>query len=508
MKICQTLWTCHNDLLSDSFGWLSAQHHLIAWTYSCLKLKELYPDIEFYTDSHGAKILIDTLKLPYSKYHIDYNDLRYNPSLWALPKILTYGKQQAPFIHVDGDVFVFEKFSNELNNARLIAQNPEISTEYYQKSFEPILKRITYTPNLFKENLLAKSPKAYNAGILGGCDTELIQAYTSEAVNFVEQNYTVHSNGNFNIVFEQLLFHSMAQANNAEVKCYYSQTLNDNGYSADQFGDFLSISKLKYLHLIGGLKRDKFVCDQLTKRLYYEYPEYFIRIATLFKTSHQNANFFLKDADSGDKNNSATKAFKYEKTRELINRMFPENNLKSNKDIFSFVKTKNNTILNKVCKYEKELHSYLKKFKSIDKQEVLNIESKTVESSRFFANSEDEMNSYTLYLNPFIEIIETPINVLHFDPYQYLSREEEDSEITVACIPQSFFEGYKEVELNQICINIVSTIYENGGIVDFQQLKQKVLASFDRTDNDEQAIESLFMARLKYLVGNNLIYMD
>jgi hypothetical protein len=48
MKICQTLWTCHNDLLSDSFGWLSAQHHLIARTYNYLKIKQLYPNIEFY----------------------------------------------------------------------------------------------------------------------------------------------------------------------------------------------------------------------------------------------------------------------------------------------------------------------------------------------------------------------------------------------------------------------------------------------------------------------------
>jgi hypothetical protein len=82
--------------------------------------------------------------LSYTK-HIDYNDLRYNPSLWAIPKILTYGKQQTPFIHVDGDVFVFEKFSNELSNARLIAQNPEIGTEYYQKSFESLfMARLKY----------------------------------------------------------------------------------------------------------------------------------------------------------------------------------------------------------------------------------------------------------------------------------------------------------------------------------------------------------------------------
>ena len=506
MKICQTLWTCHKDLLTDSFGWNSPQHHLMAWAYSCLKLKELYPDVEFYTDSHGAKILIDTLGLPYSNYHIEYDNLKYNPSLWALPKVLTYGKQQQPFIHIDGDVFVFEKFNNETVNGRLIAQNQEISTSYYKGAFEQIINRITYTPELFRENLFSKYPKAYNAGILGGCDMELISKYVWEAVNFVEQNYAVHSNANFNIIFEQLLFYSIAQASGVKVECYYDKIFNDNGYVLDLFGDFLSLPKLKYLHLIGPLKRNKFACDQLTKRLYSEYPDYFIRIVSLFKASYRNMSFFTGSTDFEVNRNK--KIFLYERTRELIKRMFPDTEIKSNENTFSFVKARNNPILNEVLKYEKRVHYYLKKFKHLDKQQLLDIENKTVRSSTFFASDQEERVAYQLYLNPFIEIIETPIDVLHFDPYQYLGQEERQAKKTIACIPQSFFEGYREVELDQIAINIISLLYEEQEPTTYYELKQKMLALFSEAKNGEEAVESILISKLKYLVGNNLCYVQ
>ena len=175
--------------------------------------------------------------------------------------------------------------------------------------------------------------------------------------------------------------------------------------------------------------------------------------------------------------------------------------------MFSFVKTKNNPILNEVLKYEKQAHYCLKKFKRLNGQEIIDVENKTVESSLFFASNPKEQNSYKLHLNPFIEIIETSINGLNFNPYQYLSQENKDSETTIACLPQVFFEGYKEIELDQIAINILSIIFEEGSSIIFHQLKQKATALFDRTDNDEQAIDALLISKLKYLVGNNLCYI-
>ena len=110
MKICQTLWCGKKKLISDSFGWISPQHHLMAWSYSVLKLREFYKDLELYTDFEGKNILIDLLQLPYSKVHTDYEYIDINPNLWAYPKILTYNRQEEPFIHIDGDIFIWKKF--------------------------------------------------------------------------------------------------------------------------------------------------------------------------------------------------------------------------------------------------------------------------------------------------------------------------------------------------------------------------------------------------------------
>ena len=46
MKICQTLWSNHKNLLEDSFGWLSPTP-FDGMTYSCLKIQEFYSDVHY-----------------------------------------------------------------------------------------------------------------------------------------------------------------------------------------------------------------------------------------------------------------------------------------------------------------------------------------------------------------------------------------------------------------------------------------------------------------------------
>ena len=138
MKICQTLWCGKKKLMSDSFGWISPQHHLISWCYSALKIREFYEDLELYTDTEGKRILIELLQLPYSKAYTDYEYLDIDSNLWAYPKVLTYNKQEKPFIHIDGDIFIWKKFDETLEESDLIAQNLELSTAYYVNLFKPI----------------------------------------------------------------------------------------------------------------------------------------------------------------------------------------------------------------------------------------------------------------------------------------------------------------------------------------------------------------------------------
>lgn len=59
MKIVQTFWSGGGDLLKESFGWYSSQHHLMGWALSCLNIKNYYDEAELYTDTKGYDVLIN-----------------------------------------------------------------------------------------------------------------------------------------------------------------------------------------------------------------------------------------------------------------------------------------------------------------------------------------------------------------------------------------------------------------------------------------------------------------
>jgi hypothetical protein len=119
IRSIQSFWSCNQtNLLSTNAGWLAPEYNLMGWTLSCLQLKQYFNEVVLYTDSIAARMLIDYLKLPYNEVICTMDALNhYNPELWALPKIYTYSVQQQPFLHVDGDVFIWERFDNDLLQA-------------------------------------------------------------------------------------------------------------------------------------------------------------------------------------------------------------------------------------------------------------------------------------------------------------------------------------------------------------------------------------------------------
>lgn len=109
MKIIQSLWS-KPSLITG--GWSEKTFYYMSWALSCLKLKEFYNSVELFTDKKGKEFLIDRLQLPYDKVNIVLDDLNeFNSRLWALGKIYTYSIQHEPFIHVDGDVYIYGKSS-------------------------------------------------------------------------------------------------------------------------------------------------------------------------------------------------------------------------------------------------------------------------------------------------------------------------------------------------------------------------------------------------------------
>ena len=217
MNFIQTLYIdSSKNPFYDGFGWVKPQYHLMGWALSCLQLNKLYGRVELFANTNAAKLLIDLLELPYESVRITHDDLYFaNEKLWALPKIKTYSLQNEPFVHIDGDVFLFKQFTDLLIQSELIAQNIENATNYYFTTQKELVENFSYFPKCVKEDFDSQIPiRAVNAGILGGNNISFINEYSHAAFEYINRNKAHLSSINvdrFNVFFEQHLFYSLYQ---------------------------------------------------------------------------------------------------------------------------------------------------------------------------------------------------------------------------------------------------------------------------------------------------------
>ena len=122
MKIVQSFWSKpHSDALINVWesrshgGWLDDKYHYMSWALSSYQLRKYYDEVELVTDAAGKELLIDILNLPYTNVVVKLDEINdYDRDLWALGKVYTYSLQQSPFLHVDGDIFIWKPFEKKL----------------------------------------------------------------------------------------------------------------------------------------------------------------------------------------------------------------------------------------------------------------------------------------------------------------------------------------------------------------------------------------------------------
>jgi hypothetical protein len=291
MKIIQSYWTKpfytkeNDDWEGRKMGgWNHRKYYYMSWALSCLRLKKHYNHIELITDVKGNEALINLLKLPYDTVRIELDKLNhYHEDLWALGKIYSYGIQNEPFMHVDSDVFVWNKFDKNVLEANLIAQNVEIDFNYDRVILSEILEQFTNIPSplptIFPENLISS-----NAGVIGGNNTSFFQEYSQLAFSFVNVNLNNLSKVNIglsNIIFEQYLFTCLAHKRKIDIV----YILHDIGNLYQKYlCDFQGVShRTKYVHIIGPHKKDLASEQWLEERLLFESPAYYYRIMELIE---------------------------------------------------------------------------------------------------------------------------------------------------------------------------------------------------------------------------------
>jgi Family of unknown function (DUF6734) len=294
VRIVQTLWTkpVYEGSIGDRHqrfhgGWLSKKYNYMSWTLSCLQFRKFYSNVELVTDIQGKKLLIDTLELPYTSVKVELDCLNHYPStLWTLPKIYSYQIQKKPFIHTDGDVFIWEKFKPQIESAQLCSQQLVINHKPQYQIMEDLKSQQCYIPDCIKKDrAINKIPRISNAGLFGGTNLDFFKEFARLSFEFVDRNLSKipkFTSRNFGMIFEEYLFYCLAQEKEIDVS-YLLEPLNDD-FTGIQLVDFETVPlKTKYIHPVGTYKKHQQICDLLASTLLLYYPEYYYRIHKLLR---------------------------------------------------------------------------------------------------------------------------------------------------------------------------------------------------------------------------------
>lgn len=298
LRAVWSFWT-KPFLVDRRFIWTTERHHLLSWILSFHTARQHFEKTALFTDDNGARLLVDDLGIEFDEVSTELNVLKdHDHKWWALGKIYTYRLQTRPFIHIDSDVFLWNKpsFNSE---APLVAQNPEhfrICASYYMpERFELAVKQTPggWLPTEWEwYRSRGGVQRAESCGIFGGARTDFIRYYAGLAIQFIEHpaNQSAWRNLSHdierNILAEQYLLSACIE---------YHRNLRDSPYqdlriqylfnSQEESFNPKRAAAIGYTHLIAASKRNKYVTDNLEKRVKRDYPAQYERCAT---TSRRN----------------------------------------------------------------------------------------------------------------------------------------------------------------------------------------------------------------------------
>jgi hypothetical protein len=154
----------------------SERNFALMFIYSMLWASKWFEKVEMNTDNYGYNIFkhfeSDRIKIKNTLNIFDHLD---SYLFWAYPKIYSLTLQDEPFVHLDGDIFIFRRLPQELFSGDFAFQNLE--TTYYQRTYSDLVNHYdNFCPNKpieWDNNLKS----AVNCGIMYFKDPSLAKAF-------------------------------------------------------------------------------------------------------------------------------------------------------------------------------------------------------------------------------------------------------------------------------------------------------------------------------------------
>ena len=172
--------------------WRHPLHHLLAWGLSLAAARRHYPETMLVTDAVGKKLLVDMLGLQFSSVSTELECLKgADPQWWALGKLVAYGLQDRPFVHIDTDVFLWKPLPQEMNDAPVLAQCPEYfhrESGRGSRAINDAFQRCGEALPVEWEWALSRDHTYFreeNCGIAGGCRVDFLRHYATTATDLI-----------------------------------------------------------------------------------------------------------------------------------------------------------------------------------------------------------------------------------------------------------------------------------------------------------------------------------
>jgi hypothetical protein len=262
--------------------WREPQHHLLAWGLSLRLARQHYPETTLVTDSAGKALLIDALGLEFSQVSTELDRLRdVDPGWWALGKLVAYGLQNQPFVHLDTDVFLWRALPAALSAAPVFAQCPEQHSIQHEwcgpDQIESLFER--HARSLPAEWEWASSRNSIsfreeNCGILGGTRVDFIRHYAQIAIRMVTNPghaalwADLPEKSGFNMLIEQFLLAACIDYHRVHPQsAFRGITIRYLFPSWEAAFNPQLAAQAGYTHLLGDAKSDPEVTARLERRV-------------------------------------------------------------------------------------------------------------------------------------------------------------------------------------------------------------------------------------------------
>ena len=191
----RAVWSFWSTPYREAQGWQWRRplHHFLAWGLSLHLARRHYPETVLVTDSEGKALLIDTLGLSFCRVSTELDCLGdVDPGLWALGKLVAISAQDAPFVHLDTDVFMWRPLPVRLMGAPVLGQHLENFHVADEWSGARIIEEAFASAGLalpaeweWARSLWGRRIHQVNCGIVGGTNVEFIRYYAKLALDLV-----------------------------------------------------------------------------------------------------------------------------------------------------------------------------------------------------------------------------------------------------------------------------------------------------------------------------------